>query len=245
MADFLFAITQKDVDMLLIDLQQLREQIRVAREIIAPLKESMALAYREYEKAIGHLRYEAGRFQAEINLLQGKIEGRDKGDTFLQWTAENMITVKQEGTFINPDAIEKDMLLEHTSRVLHGKDDELLSSLTGICNDTTVRLADALERVPWGVIWTARNPQDSLSTQYRRLTIWKEALSKQLEELQRTTESLRKHPQFGLWQQREKGPTAWQDFLARAAEQQKEYNEILTMKLNDLREKWSGMVDNA
>jgi DNA repair exonuclease SbcCD ATPase subunit len=244
-ADFLFAITQKDVDMLLIDLQQLREKMRVARETIAPLKESMALAYREYEKAIGHVRYEAGRLQAEISLLQGKIEGRDQRDTFIQWTAEDMIPLKQEGNFIDPDAIEKDVLLEHLFRVLGDEDDELLSSLTGICNDPAVRLADALERVPWGVAWMARGRQETLSTQYRRLATWKEALSKQLEELQRTTESLRKHPHFGLYQQREKGPTVWQDFLARAAEQQKEYNESLTMKLNDLREKWAGMVDNA
>jgi len=238
-------VTQKDVDILLNSLQQLYEQIGVTRQTIAPLKENMAFAYREYEKAMGPLRYEAGRLQAEINVLEGKVEGGNQPDTFKPGTGDDEVPPKQEGTFVDPDAIEKDVLLEHLFRVLGEDNDELLSSLTGICNDPTVRLADMLERVPWGTAWMGRGRQETLSNQYHRLVAWEGALSKQLEKLKQTAESLHEHPHFGLWQRYEKGTTVWQAFLARAAEQQKEFNASLKTRLNNLQKKWANMVDNA
>ena len=188
MADSPSVISQKDVDMILIRLQELREQLKVAREAEAPLIAKLALAYQEYEMAVGRLRRETNRLEVEINMLRAQIEGvgRDQEDTDFLQTLEYRTTLgnRPEDVTVDPDAIEKDVLLEHLFRVLDDGDDDLLSALTGICNDPTIGLADALERVPWGRVWIAKGPQETLVTQYRRLAAWESALSKQLEELQ-------------------------------------------------------------
>ncbi len=248
MTDSLSTTTQKDVDTLLAYLQELRQQIKAAQEAVAPLKSNLALAYSEYEIAVGLLRREASRLQIEINILRAQIEGSGRGqeDTFLRQAVEdNGVRDRQDTAPVDPDALDKDVLLEHLFRVLDDEDDELLSTLQGICNDPATRLADALEVVPWGRVWTMRGPQENLAAQYRRLATWEVALAKQLEDLNHVAEDLRKHAHFGLWQQREKGLQAWQDFLHQAAEQQKEYNDNLAIELNSLREKWAGMVENA
>ena len=135
------------------------------------------------------------------------------------------------------------MLLEHICRVLDpdidNKDAELLARLQGICSDRTASLADVLEELPWGVVWTQPSSQETLAEQHHRLSIWEKALKQQSENLNRATECLHQDQRHGLWQQRQKGADYWHTFLNQCVEQQEDRNYELEAELEKLREEWA------
>jgi hypothetical protein len=247
------AITQADIDALLARLKELREQITAAQEAIAPLEANLALAYGEFQAVVGHLRREVLRFRAETASLRYRIDGLGRtqdempgvDDKNAHYEAETgQITTTSTAT--DPEAVEKDVLLEHLFRVLDpmvdDKDAELLANLQGMCNNPAVSLADVLEELPWGSAWSVKSPKEELIDQYHRLKVWEQALVYQLDGLRRKTERLQEDPRYGLWQQRQKGPDDWRRFLNEAADQQQELNDKLAAELDSLREKWARIV---
>jgi len=266
-------ITQDCVNALLARMKELREQIAAAREAVAPLEANLALAYEEFQAVVGHLRRQAVRLQAEIRTLRIQIDtaSRGQGDTGTSslWnehsggdTGDDWLDDSHDGNdgetgndtegvrsaVVDPDAVEKDVLLEHLYRVLdpmvNDEDADLLANLQGSCNDPATGLADVLERLPWdsvswGSIWGTRGLQEDLNAQYRRLEAWERAFTSQLENVNRAAELLRKDQRYGLWQRRQKGPEVWRDFLNQAAEQQKDVNEELKAELEERREEWT------
>ncbi len=247
------AITQADIDALLARLKELREQITAARETIAPLEANLALAYDEFQAVVGHLRREALRFQAEIASLRYRIDGLgrtqdeipdvDDEDAYREARADQTTTTSPT---TDPEVVEKDVLLEHLFRVLDpmvdDKDAELLANLQGMCNNPAVSLADVLEELPWGSVWSVKSPKEELIDQHYRLKVWEQALVDQLDSLKRKTERLQEDPRYGLWQQRQKGPDDWRRFLNEADDQQQELNDKLAAELDSLREKWAQIV---
>lgn len=241
-------ITQADVDHLLTQLQQLRQGITTARETMTPMSANLAEAYNEFQAVVGALRRHSMRLQAEIASLRTQIERfthveddtqqQDAGnDNFLY--REEEIT---ESSLQDPEAVDKDMLLEHIFRVLdpdvNDEDAELLANLQGLCSDCTASLADILEELPWGVVWTTRNSQENLTQQYQRLKIWEGALNRQMLSLKQATERLYKDARYGLWQQQQKGQEHWRTFLNQCIEQQQDQNYELLAELDKLKEEW-------
>ncbi|HAX75200.1 MAG TPA: hypothetical protein DCY88_05020 [Cyanobacteria bacterium UBA11372] len=249
-------IAQTDVDRLLRQLQQLRQEIAIARETIAPLETNLAAVYDEFQAVVGELRRQSMRLQAEIATLRAQIDrfSHNQDDTLEQDENDGkFLYVKEEetadSTSVDPEAVEKDMLLEHLFRVLdpmvNDEDGELLANLQGLCSDPSASLADVLEELPWGLVWTTRSLQENIADQYRRLTIWEQALKRQMENLNRATEHLKKDRRYGLWQQREKGQDDWRTFLERCIEQQQDQNYELQAELDSLREEWGRITSTS
>jgi|GEM_PF-2544403 predicted nucleic acid-binding Zn-ribbon protein len=248
-------IIQTEVDALLRQLQELRQQIAIARETIAPLEANLAEVYDEFQAVVGGLRRQSMRLQAEIATLRAQIDrfSHDQDDTLEpDESNDKLLYVKEEETAdsasVDPEAIEKDMLLEHLFRVLdpmvNHEDGELLANLQGLCSDPIASLADVLEELPWGLVWTTHSLQENIADQHRRLAIWEQALKRQMEKLNRATERLKKDQRYGLWQQREKGTDDWRTFLDQCIEQQQDQNYELQAELDSLREEW-GRITSA
>ncbi|MGB3640164.1 MAG: hypothetical protein WBA39_21680, partial [Rivularia sp. (in: cyanobacteria)] len=195
-------ICQSDVDDLLGQLQGIRFSISAARESIAPLEANLAEAYNEFQAVVGGLRRQSMRLQAEITSLRIQIKRstQDEDDSPQDIEDDSFIYGKEEAvtetSLQDPEAVDKDMLLEHMFRVLDPDideaDGELVANIQGICIDPTASLADVLEELPWGVVWTTCSLQETLKDQYYRLSIWQQALKRQLENLNRATELLQK-----------------------------------------------------
>ncbi|NER31749.1 MAG: hypothetical protein F6J89_30095, partial [Symploca sp. SIO1C4] len=196
-------ITQTEVDALVRHLQELRQQISTARETIAPLEANLAEVYDEFQVVVGGLRRQSMRLQAEIVTLRVQIDcfTHDQDDTLEQDESnDKLLYAKEEETTdsapADPEKVEKDTLLEHLFRILdpmvNDEDSELLANLQGLCDDPNTTLADVLEELPWGLVWTTRSSQENLANQHRRLTIWEQALKQQLDNLNLATERLKK-----------------------------------------------------
>lgn len=241
-------ITQTDIDVLLSRLQQVLEQINNARLALAPLEAGLAMAYNAYQAAIGRLFRETNRLQIEIDMLRARIDGIDQDTPLPPTSGRNELRSEPQGR-ADPEAVEKDILLEHVFRVLdttvNNEDAEFLASLQGLCDNPTTRLVDALERIPWGIVWTTRGPQEEVRAQYQRLGVWEQALSRQLNHLEREKERLLKDSRYGLWEQYQRGTALWQEFLEHTAQQQQEYNVELTERLRGLQDQWARIVENA
>lgn len=249
-------ISQSDVDDLLGQLQQIRSSITAARESIAPLQANLAETYNEFQAVVGALRRQSMRLQAEITSLRIQIKRstqdednapqEDIEDDDFIYDKEEAIT---ETSFQDPEAVDKDMLLEHIFRVLDpdidDADAELVANIQGICTDPTASLADVLEELPWGVVWTTCSLQETLKDQYYRLSIWQQALKLQLENLNRATELLQKDQRYALWQQRQKSADEWQNFLDSCLEQQQDQNYELQGELDRLREEWRQVTNSS
>ncbi|WP_392482755.1 hypothetical protein [Nostoc sp. C110] len=236
------AITQAELEKLLTQLQQLRSSITTARETIAPLETNLAAAYNEFQAVVGALRRHSMRLQAEIFSLRSQIQRftQDADDTQQQDVGNDNFLYQEEQK--DPEAIDKDMLLEHIFRLLdpdvNAEDAELLANLQGLCSDATASLADVLEELPWGVVWITRNSQENLTQQYQRLKIWEGALNRQLQNLKQATERLYKDARYGLWQQQQKSQEHWHNFLNQCIEQQQDQNYELQAELDKLKEEW-------
>lgn len=245
-------ITQSDVDTILSHLKELREQVASARNNLAQLETNLSLAYEEYKAVVGSLQRRVLFIQSELELFHIRLEGV----TYEPADAQVLDTIETETTNFpeqpiqrDAEAIFKDVLLEHLFRVLDpmvsNEDADLLARLQGFCNLPSTGLAEALEQVPWGIVWNARALQENLTTQYLRLASWEQALMKHLSRLQLAAEQITKDSRYGLWQQRQRGPEGWQNFLQETARQQQRYVDELMVELNNLRAEWSEIQDNV
>lgn len=216
-------ITQRDIDKLLAQMQQLRQEITTARENIAPLETNLAETYNEYQALVGILQRHSRRLQAEIASLRSQIQRFSQEE-------EDVLPVDEEDEFSDrpneviiepspqdPEAVAKDMLLEHIFRILepdiNDADAELVGNLQGICTDPNASLADALEQLPWGTVWITRSLQETFQDQYHRLGMWLQALQRQRKNLHRASQILQKDQRYALWQQRQKGADYWHNYL--------------------------------
>lgn len=237
-------ITQQDIDTLLDQLKDLREQITAARASIAPLEANLKTSYDEFQVVVGAARRQSMRLQAEIANLRARINSlNDDADEQIELdqgredSGSNKTSTSQAEK--DPEAIEKDMLFEHLLRVLDPMDDaDLFASLQTLCQDPTVTLAEVLEQSPWELVWQVKAVQESPADQYHRLERWTASLTRQLETLNRVEDRLRKDPRYGLWQQQQQGTEVWQQFLQQAMEQQEDQNHALQIELETLRQEW-------
>ncbi len=252
MTDNLTSITQEDVNALLTRLQALRKQIADARAALVPLQEKLTLVFKDYQTVVGQLQREAQQLQADIYVLRNQIEGlsRDRGEYIPSFDSEASRHGEERNTIapaiVDPEALDKDILLEHLVRVLdpmiNSEDADLLAHVQGMCKNPTTRLIDALEQIPWGEVWMARGSHETLAIQYRRLSVWERSLNNQLKSLSRETERLHKDSRYGLWEQYQRGAQAWQEFLQQAVKQQQEQNAELAEEMQRLRVEWTEMV---
>jgi len=230
-------VTQHRVEGILASLHTLCAFIREARAALAPLETALAGAWHEFDQRVGHLRRERLRIEYEIEILRAPAESE---------TAVGVEEAKDrmnDGTatpLADPDAVEKDVLLEHLVRVLDPDTDQhasmLLATVQGLCNDPDATLADLLEEMPWGPAWTARARNEGLSAQHRRLAVWERALRSQLGALNNIHEQLSKRdPRYSLYLERQRGPESWEAYLNRAAARQQEHNQELRAELEELR----------
>ena len=240
----------QEINEILEHLQLLRQQIIESRQAISPMEENLKLAKDEFQAAVGFLRRQVLRTQAEIAHIRARIENlaREEETTWeenkpFEPATEDAREFISEPKFQDPDGVEKDILLEHLVMILDDhmnnlEEESLLARIVGLCNDPSVELADVLTELPWGNIWTNASPLDNLASQHRRLSAWAKALEAQLNGLQNAMSNLQNDPRFGLWQQREKGPQAWNIFLQAAGKQLKEQNAELKNELESLQTRW-------
>ena len=246
------AITQADIDAILERIQHQRQQIATMRESLTPLESNLTETYEDFQAAVGNIRRQSMRLQSEIANLRAQIDSFNQDqiddDEIDQSSFMDDFGVALENTSTDPEAVEKDLLLAHLCMVLdhmtNDDDAELFGNLQGLCQDPDVGLIDVLDEIPWGPIWTKRNRQEALADQHQRLTSWEKALKQQLDSLSRATERLKKDSRYGLWQQRQKGPDAWQTFLAQYAEQLSDQNSELETELASLRQEWAILTEN-
>ncbi len=252
------ALTQADVGVVLQRLKTLREQISTARRVLAPLEANLAAVEREYQDWISPLRREAGRIQVQINELHDRMRHIEGVHAQLPGNPPAVDDVVEDCDAVvarsgsasaatDPEALEKDKLLEHVYRVLepmtNPADAELVGQLQGLLTDPMTRLAEVLERLEWGPVWETKSRQETLAVQYRRLQGWEQALADQLALLNRGAERLRKDRRYGLWQQYQKGPDAWRGFLQQVARQYQQDIDDLQAQLEALRQHWAQLVN--
>src|SRR5438046_602329 len=106
MNDGLIVINQNEVDALLNRLQQVLQQISDARLAIAPLETGLALAYNDYQTAVGRLFRETNRLQNEIEMLNARIDGIDQ-DTLASATLDINEVRSEPQRRIDPEEVEK------------------------------------------------------------------------------------------------------------------------------------------
>jgi DNA repair exonuclease SbcCD ATPase subunit len=182
-------VTQEEITELLECLAQLRNRLAAARATLAPLEEGLNTAHLEYQNALGQLRRRLAPLQAEVDELRHKIENAepasDDFDAFIDVAAPTNADLTLSSTVkelpADMEAREKDELLEHLHWVLdpmiNDEDGELIADLQSRFNDPATRLADMLEKLPWGPAWTAPSPREEPINQYRRLKTWERALT--------------------------------------------------------------------
>jgi predicted nucleic acid-binding Zn-ribbon protein len=236
-------VIQQDIDTLLKQLKDLREQITRVRAEIAPLEANLKQSYDDFQVVVGAVRRQSMRLQSEIANLRARINSlRDDTDDEIELESRNEDIADRNSTVQaekDPEAVEKDMLFEHLLRILDPMDDaDLFANLQTLCQDPTVSLAEVLEQSPWALVWQVRAIQETLVDQYHRLHGWETSLTRQLETLNRVEDRLRKDPRYGLWQQQQKGTEVWQQFLQQAVEQQEDQNHELQNELETLRQEW-------
>lgn len=246
-------VIQADIDQVLIVLKELRQQLTTVWEALEPLEVSLNQTYEEFQDAVGGPRRQSMRLQSEIANLRAQIDSFEQDQIeyteppVVQDNSLNDSSEPTEDTPLDPEAVEKDILLEHLFRVLdpmtNEEDSELLANFQGLCQDPNVSLADILDELPWGPVWTQRSRQEALVDQHQRLTSWKKALEQQLEILNQSTERLKKDSRYGLWQQRQKGTESWQMFLTQYAEQLADQNAELETELENLRQEWARLTE--
>src|SRR5206468_13036253 len=129
--------------------------------------------------------------------------------------------------------------------MVNSADADLLGRVQGMFSNPMARLVDALEQLPWGEVWMARAAHETLTSQYRRLSVWERSLTNQLKSLSRETERLHKDPRYGLWEQYQRGARVWQEFLQQAVKQQQEHNAELAEEVQRLRAEWTEMVERT
>lgn len=243
--------TQRDIEDLLGRLQMLGARIREARAALAPLEAGLEAARREFDDYVGPLRREALRLGHQIRTLQtsartvvvSKITAIG-GDRVIDHTIEIA-----DARLHDPEAIEKDILLEHLMRVLDPELDErageLLAVVQGLANDPVTRLADLLEELPWGSAWTGHAPAEDLDSQRKRLQVWERALSRQLEALEQAQERLREvDTRYQLYAERQRGTEVWNAYLDRAVARLREQNLELRVLVEELQRTRSDGGDN-
>jgi hypothetical protein len=216
-----------------------------------PLETEFEAARREFDERVGPLRRETLQLEHQIRTLQAPTrttavsEAMAIGDDHVIDRATEIAGVCMH----DPEAIEKDILLEHLMRVLDPEMDvragELLAVVQGLANDPVTRLADLLEELPWGSAWTGRAPTENLDSQRKRLEVWERALSRQLEALEQAQERLREvDTRYPLYAERQRGPEMWNAYLGRAVAQQRELNLELGALVEELQRTRSDGGDN-
>ena len=245
-------ITQQQVNVLLEQLKMLRLQVAEARAALIPIEENLETASREYQDKVNPLRREISRLQWQIDELRERLEGGDSKRIADEEEQDVTHGDDEKGgdeqigsvtiTAADSEAVEKDKLLEHVFRVLdpmmNPEDAGLIGQLQELCARPVTTLADMLERLDWGPVWEQKDRLETLLEQYRRLTTWEQALSKQLAMLSHGMERLRQDPRYGLWQQRQKGAATWQDYLNQVARQFENQIDDLQATLTGLRQQW-------
>jgi predicted RNase H-like nuclease (RuvC/YqgF family) len=239
------AVTQPDIDALLAHLAMLRRRLSRWRARLQPVEDELAAAAREYKAALAPLNRRKAALQAEIRELRQRLEKNASAPAALSLprpATRSAASDQNETAYADPEEVEKDALLEHLVRVLdpmmNEADNDLLADLQGRCKDPAQRLADVLERLPWGPVWTAASPHEALSAQLRRLRGWDAALTAQWQTVRQAIKQLRRDARYALRQQRQRGAPAWQEFLRQAAAQQQERNEQLQAEAEQLRAEW-------
>jgi hypothetical protein len=228
------------VEAALVRLRVAADRIRVARAALAPLEAGLAVARREFDQRVGPLRREERRIENEIEALKAPVPDREFTSIFDDDRAQSWPQPAVANSAGGRDAVAKDELLEHLVRVLDPDIDEsasmLLARIQGLCNDPATGLADVLEELPWGQAWTARQRSEAVQAQYRRLAMWEAAMGRQLATLAHAQERLVDgDPWYRLYQQRQRGPAAWEAHLDQAAQRQLGRNRELQAELDDLR----------
>lgn len=144
-------VTQCRIEDILASLHALCARIGEARAALAPLETALTVAWHEFDERVGRLRRERLRIEYEIEVLRRPAEFK------AAITIEEVKDRMNDGTVMpsaDPDALEKDVLLEHLVRVLDPDTDQhasmLLATVQGLCNDPAATLADLLEELPWG-----------------------------------------------------------------------------------------------
>jgi hypothetical protein len=224
-------------------LRGLSTRIREARTALAPLETGLAAARREFDERVGSLRREALRIEHQIEALRAPVQAvasAEFASTMGTGDFHDHLSGVADTSPGDPEAIEKDILLEHLFCVLDTDLDkrasDLLATVQGLCYDPDTTLADLLEELPWGPAWTARKRSEDLAAQHRRLAVWKRALHRQLEALEHDHERLsERDPRYRLYQERQRGLEAWEAYLDRAAARQREQNQELRAELDELR----------
>jgi uncharacterized protein YukE len=252
-------VTQEQVQDLLERLRTRKQQLENARAQLRPLQENLELAEQEYKSAVNPLRREIGRLQRELAALNRQFERESDepavnipdGDDHSRGEPDVPIVEPSELPVpppADPESYDKDVLLEHLYRILDplGDDDDarLLGELQGLCTEPGSGLADVLERVPWGKIWSERSSREALAEQYCRLESWERALQRQLDDVLQAEMRLRNDRSYGLWLQREKGARNWHNFLQQSKDRFRRDVEQLTRECDELRQRLHGISES-
>jgi hypothetical protein len=238
------AAAEAQVAALLDELKRLTGEIRRAREELAPLEAGLETAAREYRDAVAPLEREARRLRAELDALVAPVApdpvpvaaagGSDRGGG-----VSGPVEIAAPAPPPDPEAVDKNVLLEHLYRVLDGMDPEggaVVAEVQGLVQDPQATLVDALEQVPWGPGWTDRSAVESAGDQVTRLRTWSVALARRRDDVRAAAARLQTDSRYPLWRRREAGAEAWQAFLAEVVEERRRENEETATQVAELRD---------
>jgi hypothetical protein len=240
---------QTALEAILARLQNVREQLNEERTRIASLEADLAIAYREYQEKLSPLWSQVEDLEIDISSLRRQLDpgnydyensaSREAHDYPFQDSSSSREYEDKEEALVDADKDRKKQFLRHLVLVLNiernTEHSELVATLTGLCDDPSVTLADALQGLPWGLAWTAPHRRESVAEQCYRLTSWEHVLTRQLETLRESNQILQKDPRYKLWEQRQKGPEKWREFLDQKVAHERAHRDDLQKELNQLR----------
>jgi hypothetical protein len=245
------SITQENIAALLVRLQELQKQVALVRDQIDPLEAKLTSVQKEFSTALNVTLQKIQLQKADIRHLRDQMESQNRNNfppthignrrvdpTKLVSPGRN--AAKRRGL----DEEVKNELSEHVVLILDDKQEELQAHINSLCSNPLLKLADVLEQVPWGAIWTTKNVAEALQDQYRRLASWEKALAERLEGLRHTFFQLQRDRRYMLWQEYQKGPIAWRDYLESLRQQYQAESEELAAELQGLYTNWAGLEKN-
>lgn len=247
-------ITQATVDELLASLKRLLDEIIQLRRQTGELEAGLAQVQRDYESKLSELNAELAHLEyikADIVArLTKRTSVREVTDTTPQPslqplpeppppvavgtpTTQGMPTMSLNEV---PRSTRKRALADHVEYFVAADEREVIMQvINAVLGDDQRDVGDMLELLEWGPIWSACADWENVEDQYTRLVGWQQVLSERLIYWQNEENRLKHDGGYGLLEQRlSRSPQAWEEYLEKTANDQREEIERLAHEVKIL-----------
>ena len=242
-------------------LEALLAAIAPLRQRVADERAGLALAVREYDRALREPNDEAARLAARQAYLRAQLARADADPQPAPRltapaslagshpdagaaTPPPPVAPPPTGPVVDPRAERKRAFADHVFYFAAfgdaAEEDAVRQRINAVLNDPAADLGDVLEALAWGPIWQARQEWETPDDQLARLAAWRAALAERLAHWRRAAEALDRDDQRSLYEERRsRTPDGWRRYLAELAEEQRAENARLARAVAALDAEWA------